>query len=329
VTQFRWVGRALYGLGWAIVVGLAVLALARVVVPDRSRLLTLANANALWAFLPAYVVAAAALARRRWALGVVAVAVVAAHVAWVLPQFTHQRAVPDAARRAPRVRIVTANLRYDNERPEELAAELDGLDADVLVLQEVTPRWWRVLRDRGLVGRYEGVHRVVRDDAGGAAVLARTEFVGAQTIEVEGWPVVQVDLELGGRVRVVAVHPVPPLHYFERHRRMTRETTALVREALRDGLPTIVAGDFNATQYNEWLGQVGDLGLASAHESRGRPLATTWPNGMRPVPPLRLDHVLLTDELLPVAVREGDGAGSDHRPVVVDIALLPPPNLRR
>jgi endonuclease/exonuclease/phosphatase (EEP) superfamily protein YafD len=112
------------------------------------------------------------------------------------------------------------------------------------------------------------------------------------------------------------------LHHFERHRRMTREITGLVRAGLGTGLPTIVAGDFNATQYNHWVGRLGELGLQSAHEARGRPLATTWPNGRRAVPPLRLDHVLLTGELFPLAVGEGDGAGSDHRPVVVDVAVL-------
>jgi endonuclease/exonuclease/phosphatase (EEP) superfamily protein YafD len=231
--------------------------------------------------------------------------------------------VPDAARRARSVRIVTANLRYDNDRPRELAAELERLRADVLVLQEVTPQWWRLLQGTGLVGRFDDVTRVLRDDAGGTAVLARYGMSAKRTFTVEGWPVLQVDLLVPRRVRLLAVHPVPPSHYFDRHRRMTRRTTSLARAALRDGLPTVVAGDFNATQYNGWLGQLRNLGLQSAHEARGRPLATTWPNGMQPVPPLRLDHVFMTDELLPVTVGEGDGDGSDHRPVVVDAVLLP------
>ena len=58
-----------------------------------------------------------------------------------------------------------------------------------------------------------------------------------------------------------------------------------------------------------------------AHDALGRGLATTWPNGLFPVPPLRLDHVLASADVVPVAVREGIGAGSDHRPVVVDVTI--------
>jgi endonuclease/exonuclease/phosphatase (EEP) superfamily protein YafD len=40
------------------------------------------------------------------------------------------------------------------------------------------------------------------------------------------------------------------------------------------------------------------------------------------VPPLRLDHVLYGDAIVARAVHETEGAGSDHRPVVADLALV-------
>jgi endonuclease/exonuclease/phosphatase (EEP) superfamily protein YafD len=43
---------------------------------------------------------------------------------------------------------------------------------------------------------------------------------------------------------------------------------------------------------------------------------------MFPLPPVRLDHVLLSPELGCTAVREGEGRGSDHRPVIADLVLL-------
>jgi endonuclease/exonuclease/phosphatase (EEP) superfamily protein YafD len=51
-------------------------------------------------------------------------------------------------------------------------------------------------------------------------------------------------------------------------------------------------------------------------------LATTWPNGLHKFPPLRIDHVFFTGTFVPLTVREGDGTGSDHRPVITDIAVL-------
>jgi endonuclease/exonuclease/phosphatase (EEP) superfamily protein YafD len=37
---------------------------------------------------------------------------------------------------------------------------------------------------------------------------------------------------------------------------------------------------------------------------------------------VRIDHVLADDALVPLHTAEGRGSGSDHRPVVVDLAVL-------
>jgi endonuclease/exonuclease/phosphatase (EEP) superfamily protein YafD len=85
--------------------------------------------------------------------------------------------------------------------------------------------------------------------------------------------------------------------------------------------PLIVAGYLNATSHAAAFERLVDIGLRDVHDHLGRGLATTWPNGVFSLPNLRLDHVLVTDELVPLAVREGIGEGSDHRPVIVDLAL--------
>jgi endonuclease/exonuclease/phosphatase family metal-dependent hydrolase len=38
---------------------------------------------------------------------------------------------------------------------------------------------------------------------------------------------------------------------------------------------------------------------------------------------LRLDHVLVSPGVEVQAIQEGVGQGSDHRPVIADLALLP------
>jgi endonuclease/exonuclease/phosphatase (EEP) superfamily protein YafD len=57
------------------------------------------------------------------------------------------------------------------------------------------------------------------------------------------------------------------------------------------------------------------------HEAVGDPFATTWPNGRQPLPPVRIDHVFVDDALAPVHVEQGEGTGSDHRPVIVDLVV--------
>ena len=93
--------------------------------------------------------------------------------------------------------------------------------------------------------------------------------------------------------------------------------------ALRQAQPTVVLGDLNASPFGSAYEDLTGPGLRGAHEAVGRGLATTWPNGAALLPPLRLDHVLISPRLRVTSVREGRGAGSDHRPVIARLALAP------
>jgi endonuclease/exonuclease/phosphatase (EEP) superfamily protein YafD len=314
---------ALLVAGWIIAGALVLIALLRIVAFDRTRLGTLVDAYTLWVYLPAYVVLVAALVGRRHALAAVAAVLVILHAQWVVPPLWHRRAVPAAARHAPHLRLVTANLRYTNPRPEALARELARDGADVLVMQELTEHWWATLRSTGLLDAYPNEVHVVHKDAGGAAVLSRLPMSGERIIDVDGWPFIAATVSVDGHpVRVFDVHPVPPAYLLARHRRMVRAITAELRDATRGDAPVVAAGDYNATQYNRWLHTLAGLGYRSAHEERGRPFATTWPNGEHHIPPIRVDHVLHTRGIVALSVHEGHGTGSDHRPVIADLAVL-------
>jgi endonuclease/exonuclease/phosphatase (EEP) superfamily protein YafD len=84
-----------------------------------------------------------------------------------------------------------------------------------------------------------------------------------------------------------------------------------------------VSGDFNATWGHRAFRRLLDAGLVDAVAARGRPYQMTWPRDRRFVPPLtRIDHVLTRGPLAVTSIRTGDGRGSDHRPLVADVALL-------
>jgi endonuclease/exonuclease/phosphatase (EEP) superfamily protein YafD len=102
-----------------------------------------------------------------------------------------------------------------------------------------------------------------------------------------------------------------------------RESITMIRDLTRRlPEPRVVAGDFNATPYNRTMHRMQDLGLDSVHERRGRGLAVTWPNGHRPVAPVQIDHVLVDASVVVLAVTELAGTGSDHKPVLTDLALM-------
>jgi endonuclease/exonuclease/phosphatase (EEP) superfamily protein YafD len=86
--------------------------------------------------------------------------------------------------------------------------------------------------------------------------------------------------------------------------------------------PVIMAGDFNATWGHAPFRELLSAGLRDSHVDLGQGLSTTWPRGIPLLPSLfRIDHVLLSDGVEAVAVRNGEGPSSDHRPVIADLAL--------
>ena len=116
------------------------------------------------------------------------------------------------------------------------------------------------------------------------------------------------------------VHPLPPrtIAYTEVFHAQMR---ALHSRLLKEPGPRLVMGDFNITQHGRWMDRLERIGLRSAHVDRGRGWATTFPNGVFLLPPIRLDHALLSPDLGCARISEGSGFGSDHQPLILDLLV--------
>jgi endonuclease/exonuclease/phosphatase (EEP) superfamily protein YafD len=318
----RTLGRILLVPVWAGVLGLLVLVGGRLVAFDEVHVQLLADAFVLWFVLPALLVAVAAICFRARVLAVVAVVVVIGLGVWVLPPVFRDTSVPAAAATAPRLRIVSANVMFDNPQHTALVDELRSLDADVIFLQEVTPDWWHAIRAGGLLRSHPHFIEAARWGADGMALLSRLPFVSHRLRHVGRRPVPTATVRAGNvSVHLVDVHVVAPLETFDENRDQQVAINRIVRDTAK---PRIVAGDYNATPTNRWYQELLDLGFHEVHEAVGDPFATTWPNGVRHLPPIRLDHVFVDDPpVVPLDVQQGTGTGSDHRPVIVDLAVLP------
>lgn len=273
-----------------------------------------------WALAPAWLAAIYASARRARtiaALAAPALVVHAALLARLVAPFAESGAHADDA--APTLRVVTANLYAGNREPERLADELASLDADVIALQEVTPRWRVVLAERGVLARFP--HRVfeARDDCFGIALLSRTP-IDATIEDLAGVPMIDARINTSaGDVRALVVHTLPPIG--PDASTWNAQIALLARLVATSDDPVILLGDLNASPFGRAYRTLIDAGLRGAHETTGRGLATTWPNGTRALPPMRLDHILVSPAITPRTVREGEGAGSDHRPVIATLTL--------
>lgn len=253
----------------------------------------------LWALLWLALCLSAASRDRHWLLLAPAA---------LLPIWSASPALPRAGSDAPPLLIVVAaNVHVDNRDPAPLVAWLRAQPADVVALSELTPTYAAALT--GALGE-DYPYRALSpaDSAFGIGLIARRPLSAIETVRsADGIPRLEARIAHGGEsVRIVAVHPMPPLspHW-------QRERDALLRDIADrdDGMPRIVAGDLNATPWSS------AFAVAARHDlHRAGGLAPTWPYRHVGIP---IDHVLADAQWRRGEAQRGPDIGSDHLPVRV------------
>jgi endonuclease/exonuclease/phosphatase (EEP) superfamily protein YafD len=210
----------------------------------------------------------------------------------------------------PTLKIGSLNLWVGNQDVETVARFLEAEAADVIILQEAD-RLHRALMDR-VKGTYP--HAYCPDRACSVALISRIAWieVGKEDVPPRRPLLVWARFAQGPRTfRVIGIH----LPYPFEARRQAEHTDWLIAYLRRRSEPTIIAGDFNLTPFTwKLLKLLHEVGL-KLHILTG----FTWP-AHRYVPVVLLDNVLSTPELGTVSARVGPRIGSDHRPIVVDLA---------
>jgi endonuclease/exonuclease/phosphatase (EEP) superfamily protein YafD len=316
-----------FGAAWAVTVALALLALLRVVAHDAVHPLILLNQFTTYVYLPAYVVLACALVLRRRGrvLAALSALVVACHLAWVVPGAVRAAPLPPEAATAPRLRIMSANLLMSNPDTEGIASEVLAEDPDVLVVQELSAHWQAVFESGELARRLPYHVAEARESPFGIGLYSRYPIEDAEVWYAWGAPSARATVRVHGRpLRIYDVHPLAPLRpaWATNWSEALAAVHAEIAAEQAKGGALVLAGDFNMTRHARWFERFTDLGLRDAHADRGRALATTWPNGTSLVPPIHIDHAFLSSRVACLSVHEGQGRGSDHRPVILDLAVL-------
>jgi endonuclease/exonuclease/phosphatase (EEP) superfamily protein YafD len=308
-------------LGWLVTLPLLLVAGLRLLAHDATMELIMLNAFTLWLYLPAWLVLPLALRARSFRLCAASALLVLLHIAWIGPRGLVAARLPSLPAGAARFRVMSANLLMVNEDTEGIAGEILRAKPDILLVQEQAPQW----RDRFDREDFQRAlpyrSSVTHVDSFGIGIYTRVPHV-AEQLDIAGFPAFRADVPVAGAtLRVFNFHTMPPRapQYVGTWNEMMARIVALVSE--RQG-PVLLGGDLNTTPHHAWFARLLATGLTSAHEARGRTLATTWPNGHFPTPPIRLDHFFVSPELVTLDVSEGEGRGSDHRPIVADFALV-------
>lgn len=285
------------------------------------------------------VVVAAALKRRRQAL-VFAVPLLV-NLATILPIYlppppegallesTRVDSVATVALRLLHFNVHTANTEHERVLDYLLAAEVD-----LIFLQEFNARWMNHLVAQR---RWKVASADIREDNFGIVMLVPNRdnsplSVGPTKIirlddEREQIPSIDTTVTTsGGTIRLLYTHPLPPVKsdYASRH---TRQLGLMAKWSNSISGPAIILGDFNTTHWGHAFGKLmADTALINSQ--RGHGIGATWPTGALTLIRIPIDHCLHSPHLRTVTRRVGPDLGSDHRPLLIELAWAQPDNPR-
>ena len=234
------------------------------------------------------------------------------------------RQVPDAgnvpAERC--LRLFMANVLQENRRSDLVLRSIEEAAPDVICLVETDAWWARAMEP--LHQEYRWVSRHPLDNHYGMLLYSRLP-ISACDIRFLVSPDVPsmraiVQLRSGDEVVIHAVHPPPPLPNSPSYGR-DAELVLTGREIHAEGRPAIVIGDLNdvAWSYTARLFQrVGDM----VDPRVGRGMFSTFHAEHR-LARYPLDHVFHTRHFSLKELRRLGYTGSDHFPIVVELAFTP------
>jgi vancomycin resistance protein VanJ len=269
--------------------------------------------------LPLLVVAAAIWSRR--------LLVILAIAAYVLigPLMGFKFNLPVSSAAPTSLKVLTCNVDQNNFNPRALSELIMGTQPDVVALQEVStetkfiwPKDWQVLvHDEFIVAsrwpiREDGSIRRNIYELSSARFLVQLPDREVQVFNIH-LKTPRAGLEAVLKERRAAVERLDAVLDFR-----ARESEGVSLWVNEYQGPKIVLGDFN-TPGESVIFRRDWSALTDAFAARG------WGFGFTKISPdlgwaygTRIDHVLSTDEIVPLRARVGPSVGSDHLPLLVE-----------
>lgn len=219
--------------------------------------------------------------------------------------------------------LLTYNINLAPPNMVGIAQDIRTIDADIVAIQELTPDAVTVFEaELAEQYPYRAFHPV--DSFYGQGVMSKYPIIGDEFWKIYlGHQRTQIDIN-GQVIRLYNVHPIHhilPFWGFDVSRR-TDEVNFFLEKASHETIPILIAGDFNMTDQSADYQRV----TASYHDSYkqvGYGMGTTFPAHIPFLPSLlRIDYVFHSSEFITLRadVLRSTG-GSDHRPLVVQLAL--------
>jgi endonuclease/exonuclease/phosphatase (EEP) superfamily protein YafD len=229
----------------------------------------------------------------------------------------------------PNLTVLMLNLNTQNQQFEDVLALVRREQPDLALFMEVTDEW--SMRLSRLSDRLPFSSQSALAYNPGIMLLSRFELQSTEVIRfVEGsTPSLRTIVDLKGQtLTLLAAHPLVPVKIQYFHAR-NRQLEAMATYLRTRSSSTLVLGDLNISMWSPYYQRfVRQTGLKNARQGFG--LLPTWPTaGTYPQIPdwaslilsIPIDHCLVSPDIRVVAIRTGSKVGSDHRPMLVNLAI--------
>ncbi|MGI8515612.1 MAG: endonuclease/exonuclease/phosphatase family protein [Acidimicrobiia bacterium] len=237
--------------------------------------------------------------------------VMVVNVVTIIPLF-----VPGPRAATRDLRILSFNVLANNEDYEEVIEFIQTSGADLVVLHEASEPWEEALGEADL-GYTIWLNRNPEDIFSSVVLAPPDAIVESFGFRLDDPRSVAIRLPSG--VSVLAIHPLSPQR---RQRAELRDRQlAIAGDWVKEQAgPVIVTGDFNASPFSYPYRRLrATTGLNDS--IRGFGLELTYPARLPSFFQVSIDHLLFSEGLAVVDRRLGPALGSDHFPLIVDLAV--------
>jgi len=259
-------------------------------------------------------------------VGLFCLAILAADIIpWYLPQAATAGTAP------ANFRIFLSNVNLDNPNYDKVISLVKQEQPDLAVFQEITQTWVQQLEPLKEIFPYSMVQPKKLYNLG-IAVFSK-QPLEAPTLEFlasREQATILKDITINGQVISILATKTKPPHkpdLFQWRNQQLEATSQYVKSVQT---PVVVIGDLNITMWSPYYRQtIGQTHLKNARQGFG--ILPSWPTAraysgkLPPFLPLLfsvpIDHCLVSPDIQVVNIRTGPDVGSDHRPLIVDLAI--------